>query len=526
MSAPSRVIEDQGEVIAFLADPRNHGGAPVSRVDTHGAVVILAGERALKLKRAVRFPYMDFSTLALRQRACEAEVTLNRRTAPTIYLGAEPIVRTPSGALAIGGAGEAVDWVVVMRRFDESQLFDRRAKRGELDAPLMARLTDAILRFHEGAERRRDHGGTAEFARVIADNDRGLREAGPNCFSPDEVTHLRTASEAALERVGPLLESRRERGLVRHCHGDLHLRNICTIDGRPTLFDAIEFNERFAFIDVLYDLAFLLMDLDHRGLRKFANLVLNRYLSEGSRLNGLGDLSGLATLPLYLSARAAVRAVVGVAMASAQPDAAASQQFLAEVKPYLALALRYATPPAPRLVAIGGLSGTGKSTLARELAPSLDPAPGAVVLRSDVIRKHLAGVAALERLGPEAYSVDMTERVYAAVATCAREALLAGHAVIVDAVHGQPDERCSIEAVAHTCGVPFDGIWLEAPPEVLVSRIAGRHDDASDATAEVLRRQLQYSLGPISWTRIDVGDAVPAVLARIRSKLGLAAVPG
>ncbi|HYB09309.1 MAG TPA: AAA family ATPase [Alphaproteobacteria bacterium] len=521
MRRPSHVVEDQSEAIAFLADPRSHGGASVTRVDTHGAVVILVGERALKLKRAVRFPYMDFSTVELRRRACEAEVRLNLRTAPRLYLGAQPIVRAASGALAVGGVGETVDWVVVMRRFDQSLLFDRLAKRGALDANLMTELTDAILRFHESAERRPDQGNAADFARVIADNDQGLREAG-ECFPPDAVARLRTTSDAALERVRPLLESRRVRGLVRHCHGDLHLRNICSIDGRPVLFDAIEFNERLSCIDVLYDLAFLLMDLDRLGLRKFANLVLNRYFSEGTRFDGLGDLSGLATLPLFLSARAAVRAVVGVAMASAQSDALASRQLLAEVKPYLGLALQYAAPHAPRLVAIGGLSGSGKSTLAREAAPSIDPAPGAIVLRSDVIRKQLIGVAPLERLGPEAYTAEITERVYTTLAVRAREALAAGHAVVTDAVYARPEERRSIEAVASGCGVRFDGLWLEAPSEVLTSRITGRHNDASDATVAVLHRQLQYSLGPMRWGKIDVGGTLPEALELVRSRLGIA----
>jgi aminoglycoside phosphotransferase family enzyme/predicted kinase len=519
MSAPSHVIEDQSEVIAFLADPRTHGGAAVERIDTHGAVVVLAGERAYKLKRAVRFPYMDFSTLALRRRACEAELELNRRTAPELYLAAEPVVRTRAGALAIGGEGETLDWVVVMRRFDQEALLDRRAARGALDQRIMTDLADAILRFHAAAEPRPEQGGAEGIARVVAGNDRGLREAGADVLDPAKTERLRQRSDAALERVGPLLEARRTAGLVRHCHGDLHLRNICLIEGRPTLFDAIEFNDQIACIDVLYDLAFLLMDLDHRGLGGLGNLVFNRYLSEGARRDGLGDLAGLAALPLFLSCRAGVRAQVGAAGAAAQPDQDRAARLIAEARDYLDLALRYLDPPGPRLVAVGGLSGTGKSTLARAIAPLLQPTPGAVLLRSDVIRKHLLGRDPLARLGPEGYTAELTARVYDTMRERARAALAAGHSVVADAVHGRADERAAIAAVARELKAPFDGLWLEAPPGVLEARVAARAVDASDATVEVLRQQLSYEIGAIDWQRIDVSGTPETALARARALL-------
>lgn len=540
MGRPSHIVEDQSEAIAFLADPRNHGGAPIERIDTHGAVVVLAGDRAYKLKRAVRFSYMDFSTLALRKRACEAELALNRRTAPALYLGVEPIVRMPSGALAFGEQGGAdlsspkrsrfsfaqagrpiVDWVVVMRRFDEEALFDRLAARGALDAATMTALADEILRFHAAARPRPEYGGAEGMEWVMGGNDQGLREAGPNVFEAEKVVRLRELANAALERVRPLLDARRASGLVRHCHGDLHLRNICLFEGRPTIFDAIEFNDRIACIDVLYDLAFLLMDLDHRGLPGLGNLVFNRYLSEGGRYNGLGDLKGLAALPLFLSCRAGVRAQVEAAAAAAQPDAAAARAMIEEAGAYLDRALRYLDPPAPRLIAIGGLSGTGKSTLAHALAPLIGAFPGAVLLRSDVIRKHLLGKGALQRLGPEGYTTEMTARVYERMREQARMALAAGRSVIADAVHGKLSEREAIEAVARAAGAGFDGLWLEASTAVLEARVVTRAADASDATVDVLRRQLGYGTGNIAWPRIDASGAGESVLARVRAALAL-----
>lgn len=530
MGAPSHVVEDQSETIAFLADPRSHGGVAVERIDTHGAIVVLAGDRAYKLKRAVRFPYMDFSTVALRRRACEAELTLNRRTAPALYLGIEPIVRTPSGALALGGQGGidrlVVDWVVIMRRFDQGALFDRLAARSALDTTLMTALADEILRFHEAAERRPEHGGAEGVKRVMAGNDQGLREAGPDVFEAEKVVRLRELGNGALERTWPLLEARRASGLVRHCHGDLHLRNICIFEGRPTLFDAIEFNDQIACIDVLYDLAFLLMDLDHRGLPALGNLVFNRYLSEGSRHDGLGDLGGLSTLPLFLSCRAGVRAQVGAATAAAtQPNAAVARRIVEEARAYLDMAICYLHSPKPRLVALGGLSGTGKSTLAHVLAPFIGPPPGAVVLRSDVIRKHLLGRDAFRRLGPEGYTAEATARVYEAMRERARMALLAGHSVVTDAVHGRAEERAALEAVARAAGVGFDGLWLEASPVILEARVATRGVDASDATVEVLHRQLGYGLGNIAWRHIDASGTGESALAQARAALGLDRAP-
>src|SRR5690606_29005512 len=249
--------------------------------------------------------------------------------------------------------------------------------------------------------------------------------------------------------------------------GDLHLRNICLVEGKPTLFDALEFDEALASIDVLYDLAFLLMDLGYRGLDALAAVTFNRYLEATE------DHGGLAALPLFLSARAAIRA--HVTASTAQSAAAAARDKLAAgARRYLDLALRFLDPPRPRLVAVGGLSGTGKSTLARKLAPLVGPFPGAVVLRSDVIRKELAGVDRLPRLGPEGCDPAMTRRVYETLRTRAAAILRAGHAAIADAVYARPEERAALEAAARAAGAPFTGLWLEAPVEALEQRISGR----------------------------------------------------
>ncbi|HYD31420.1 MAG TPA: AAA family ATPase [Azospirillaceae bacterium] len=495
----------QAAVAAFLGDPATHGGREVERVDTHGAMVFLAGDLVLKLKRAVSFPYMDFSTPQKRHRACEAEVRLNRRTAPGLYLGVEPVVRRPDGTLALGGKGEAVDWVVRMRRFDQSRLFDRLAGRDALTPDLMRRLAEAVAAFHAGAEVRRDNGASA-MRWVVEENIAELR-AAPELFAPERVERLARLSAAALDRLSPLMDRRRDEGFVRFCHGDLHLRNIVLVDGRPTLFDCIEFNDALAVIDVLYDLAFLVMDLEALGRRDLASAVFNRYLEETA------DLEGLALLPLFLSARAAVRAKISASAAMAQSEPARGDNLRRDAMAYLERAVELLEPACPRLVAVGGLSGTGKTTLARALAPGIGPVPGAVVLRSDALRKRLMGVGEEERLPEAGYAPAVTKRVYAEIRRRAGVALRAGHGVVADAVHARAEEREAIERVADEAGVPFTGVWLDAGSEILVRRVAARMHDASDATQEVVRRQLAYDLGDVSWLRVDASGDFPLVVA-------------
>ena len=507
----SHVTQDQSAVLALLADPATYGARvdDVQRIDTHGAIVFLAGERAYKVKRAVAYPYMDFSTLEQRRRLCLREREINSRTAPSLYLDVVPVTETAAG-LALSGDGEAVEWVLVMRRFEQDQLLSQLAETGRLTAQTMTALADAVARFHDAAEPRRDIAAGARAMRwVVSENGEEFAER-TDLFDPDTVRRVTEGGLAQLDRHAALLDARAAGGKVRLCHGDLHLRNVVLLDGKPTLFDAIEFNDAIACIDVVYDLAFLLMDLDYRGLRPFANLVLNRYLQRRD------EAEALALLPLFLSARAAVRAKVAAsleAVAGKDGDKAARR---AEALAYFELAERYLDPPPPRLVAVGGLSGTGKTTLARALAPDLGAAPGALHLRSDALRKQLAGVDELERLPPEAYTAEASANVYAALAARARQALAAGRAVVLDAVFARLEERETVEAVAREAGAGFTGLWLEASPAVLKSRVSARHGDASDATAAVVERQLTYDLGVVSWHTIAAGRPV----AKLRDEVG------
>lgn len=504
----------QQAVTAFLGDPATWGGAAVERHETHGAIVFLAGDRACKMKRAVRFPYMDYSTLKRREEACRRELELNRRTAPQLYLSVEPVVRLASGALQLGGAGEAIEWVVMMRRFPQEGLLDVVATRGQMTRELVVDLADEVARFHAGAERvdpAAPWGRSTSVIEMLRENLAALEDA-PDLFPPPEAAALREATRGAFERVAPLLDARRAAGKVRRCHGDLHLGNVCLVDGVPTLFDAIEFNESFAWVDVLYDVAFLLMDLEHRDLRAMSNAFFNRYVVAAD------EIAGLACLPLFLSARAMVRAKVAVSTAQAVP--ARRDVLRAEARAYFDAALRYLAPQTPTLVAVGGLSGTGKSTLAARMAPLLDPAPGAVHLRSDVLRKRQFGVAETDRLPQSAYTADASRRVFETMFEMAEAALSAGHSVVADAVFGDRWQREGLADIAARTGARWRPIWLEAETEMLVSRVAARVGDASDATPAVVRLQAANLTAPENWPHLSSGGGSDGVVAAARQLLG------
>ncbi|MFN3657606.1 MAG: AAA family ATPase [Pseudolabrys sp.] len=504
--------DDQSAVMAFLADPATHGGQPVRRIDTHAAAVFLAGPRALKIKRAVRFPFLDFSTLARRKAACEAELAVNRPYAPAVYRRVVAISREADGRLSLGGAGEPVEWAVEMNRFDENATLDRVPEK--IDTGLADALGRAVAQAHARAPVAQGFGFADVLSEIAAQNEAEL-VAEPALFAPDAVRDLAEKTRDALARLRPLLTARERAELVRRCHGDLHLGNIVLIDGKPTLFDAIEFDERIATGDVFYDLAFLLMDLIERGLAPAATVVLNRYLAETRRDS---DLDALAALPLFMSVRAAIRAKVTAARRRYAADPAEAAQ---SARDYLAWAARLIAPPAPRLIAVGGLSGTGKSLLARALAPQVAPLPGAVWLRSDVERKALFGVAEGERLPPEAYVRDVTARVYATLIEKARRVLAAGHSAIVDAVFAEPAERAAVATAAAGAGAAFDGLFLTADLATRIARVGDRVHDASDADAAVARKQEEYDLGALDWRQVDASGTPAETLHRALAALRL-----
>ncbi len=499
---------DQTDVIAFLTDPETHAvAAPVERMETHISRIFLAGDRVFKLKRAVKLPYADFSTVDLRLAACRKEVELNSKTAPGLYLGVRRITREAGGTLAFDGEGVLVDAVVEMLRFDQSALLDRMADAGALTPGLMTRTARAIARFHRDAPIVHTGDGAANLAGVLDINKAGF--ATSHLFPAEAVERLDAAFRAALSRHAIALNQREAAGKVRRCHGDLHLRNIFLLEDEPCLFDCIEFNDRIATVDVLYDLAFLLMDLWHRGLPDLANLVMNRYLDETD------NEDGFVLLPFLMAIRAAVRAHVTATQVEEGGDP--SGKLSAAARAYLGLAADLLGSRPARLVAIGGLSGSGKSTVAEALASHVGMPPGARIVESDRVRKALHGVPPETRLPEKAYRPEVSERVYREMAWRTELVLAEGGCVVADAVFDRPSDRARIARAAADRHVPFVGIWLDASPDVLWHRVDQRRGGSSDATVDILSRQLQRNVGDVEWHRIDAaGDLatiIPDILA-------------
>ena len=499
----------QERVFAFLTDPANHSG--VQRIDTHAASVFLEGNRALKIKRAVRFPFLDYSTLERRKAACEDEVRINRQFAPQIYRGVLPITQSADGSFSLGGNGTPVEYAIDMTRFDERRTIDHIARAGPLDPGLVDAIADAIAASHLAAPRVGMDSWLQSIPKIINDNTDALRAAA--FFSADGIEELGTASHTAFSRVRPLLEQRGSQGHVRRCHGDLHLANIVVIEEKPVLFDAIEFDEKIASIDVLYDLAFPLMDFLRYGRREAANGLLNHYLS----ITPVEHLDALSALPLLMSIRAAIRAHVLLA----RIDRAVSQRatIIEDARAYFDLAKRLIHPRPPLLIAVGGLSGTGKSVLARSLAPHIMPEPGAVVLRSDALRKQLFGVAETVRLPDSAYRPEASGQVYDILAQRAGHVTAQRHSAIVDAVFAREAERSALLDVARRSHTRFIGLFLVADLKTRQNRVAQRAADASDATAEVARLQEDYNIGTVDWAIIDASGTPEATLRECQARI-------
>ena len=510
------IEQDQHDVFALLEDSKTYRlDGPVIRIDTHGAAVFLAGRDVYKVKRAVRFPFMDFSTLEKRRAACEAEIEVNKENAPDLYLGVLPITRDGE-KLHLDGRGQIVEWAVHLRRFDENATLDRLAAKGPLGGELTDKLARAVVAAHRRAPQRDGFAATRALRGVVTETLEELAAAS-SVFPAKSVAAFGRALVAAFDMAEPLLLRRGAQAQVRRCHGDLHLGNLALIDGAPILFDAIEFDDAIATSDILYDLAFLVMDLCERDLRADANRLLNRYLSFSD--DEPAQIEGLAALPLFLSLRAAIRAKVIAARIGSDARKEVLQK---EALGYFDAAVRFLAPAPPRLIAIGGLSGTGKTTLAAAMAPALGQAPGAVHLRSDVERKRLFAVAETTRLPADAYRREVTATIYGTLHDLAEKALRAGRVVIVDATHHHLDERDAIAAVASRAGVPFLGLWLEAPANVLTRRVTDRRGDASDATADIVAAQVKDPVGAVSWRRLDASQPLQALTT---SALSLAQDP-
>lgn len=475
----------QALVLDALAEGKIEGiPAGATRLDTHLNHIFLLGDYAYKIKRAIRLPFVDFSALDQRRAACQAECDINQRFGCPFYIGVEAISERSDGSFIFAGDGVAVEYAVVMRRFDQSQQFDELARAGRLTIAQIEQTAECIVDLHAKAQRVATAGHAADYRHIVRQLHQteidgatrlGLAAADSSPF--DQLDH-------ELTRLSPLLENRREAGKVRRCHGDLHLRNLCLFEGRPTPFDALEFDDRMATHDVLYDLAFLLMDLQACDMARHANAAMNRYWDYAGE-----DERALQLLPFFMALRAAVRMAVAVEAGK-----------LDEAQLYRSLSQRLLNPGASRCAVIGGLSGSGKSTVAAKVACRLQGPAGARLLRSDVLRKRKLGLR-LEQAAPGAmYAPEQRDALYPDLAASADLALHANASVVVDATFQSAAARASIAKIESSVMRAF---WLDAPLGLRIARVANRAGDASDADASVLAKQEEPAdLGP-EWLRLD-----------------------
>lgn len=522
-------------LIAALHQPARYPGVvgAVSLLETHISWVLLAGEFAYKIKKPVNFGFLDFSTLEARRTFCEAELRLNRRTAPDVYLDVLPIAGTRSAPI-IGGPGEPIEYLLRMHRFPQEAIFDSMVKKGSLRRAHMEQLAARIAAFHLSLHATGNEAsyGTSEQVRADAmQNFAQLRELGVHGESADLLGELAEWTEAEHARLAPAFEFRQHAGFVRECHGDLHLRNIVMIDDKPVPFDCIEFSDTLRWIDVINEVAFLVMDLMEHRKRGLAFVFLNAYLE------ATGDYAGVELLRFYVVYRAMVRAKIA-RMRMAQTGAKDSAEYHAYLElAHEAAGLAKGSAPDGALVLMHGLSGSGKSTLARELAGTFH----ALRLRSDVERKRLHKLAPLSRTGAEddagLYGKEANELTYDRLADLARLLLSEGYPVIVDAAFLDRRERLCFRELSRELKVPFAVVSCTEPDSLLrerVSRRAEQGGDASDAGLRVLELQLSRTIPPgddESWEFLYVDAAALAngapgkLVNLLHDRLGLTADP-
>ena len=470
--------------------------AGLPALETPISVVFRGTETVWKLRKAVATPFLDFTSLAERERAARRELALNAAGAPGMYRDVVAVREGPT----LEGDGKVIYWVVRMARVAEGDFLDRMATEGQITPVLLDQLADAVAAYHARLPPLATDPLPA-FDRLITGNIASARVAE---LPENEIAKWHAGITDLRHRLAPWLRARRDAGFVRRIHGDLHLGNLCLWQGRPTPFDALEFDEALAEFDLGYDLGFLLMDLEtrlgeNRLGRAAANRVLNRYLAR------TGDWGLVAGLPLFLSLRAMVRAHVEAR--SGHPDRAEA---------YLQTALTSLRPSHAIVIGIGGLPGSGKSTIARAIAPQVGTAPGAVIVRSDEIRKRQHTAAPEDKLPPAAYTKAASAKVFAELFDAVRTVASAGHAAIADATFMAREHRDALTYAAN--GHRLVGIWLEAPLPLLEVRIAARVGDASDADLSVLRSAAKSNPTAGDWQAVDASfgpTAIEAVVAAL-----------
>lgn len=509
------INDDQLESMLFLSTlgsdtPTAQANAETtSIITTHCAHIVLTHDRAYKIKRSVEYSYINMLSLQSREKLCKRELQLNKPSLPSIYREVVPVTKSVDGCLSLGNSGEVkgeiVEWVLVMNRFSQHRVLDTMAENGSLSIEIAKQVGNSIARYHKNSAARITRDGYERMNEIVNELADELSNQAPG-FDKALLDVFIKKGKAVVNEHETLLDQRASQGYIKRCHGDLHLRNLVLMGDGPHPFDALEFDERLATIDVLYDLAFVLMDMSHRGLNDQQNTLLNQYLAHCDPV----DLEGLALLPLFLFCRAGIKAMttaqnVGTNQTTQNPEAI----------DYLHLALTYLDPKPTALIAIGGYSGSGKSTIAARIAIMQN----AILLSSDIERKAQLQVAETQPLPDSAYTAKSAQLNYQRLIEKAQIAMSANQTVVVDATFLASEQRRHIETLIETPGKPFIGIWLDVPTEILESRIRKRSSNASDATVEVLRKQLKDPVKDMNWHKINASDSLDATMERIAKLL-------
>ncbi len=468
-------------------------------IETHISWILLTGHYAYKIKKPVNFGFLDFSTLAKRHKVCRQELQLNRRLAPEIYLAIVPISGSPEQP-RLNGDGEAIEYAVKMRQFPQQAQLDRRLAAGTLEPAHIDQLAERIAAFHATAEVATGDsrwGEPATVRRPVEENFAQIRPLLDDASDRRNLDRLERWSQQQLAQLTPLLQRRKQMGFIRNGHGDMHLANIALIEGKIVIFDCIEFNDEFRWIDLISDIAFTTMDLDDRAHAPLAARLIDTYLQR------TGDYEGLALYPFYRVYRALVRAKVAcLRLTQHGLTQQAKRAIERSYRNYITLAQRYASDHRPLLCIAHGVSGSGKTTLTQPLLERF----GMIRIRADVERKRLYGYRAEERSDGSIYSKEANRKTYDRLAHLTTSTLAAGLSVIVDATFLKRAERAHYKAIAQRLGVPFVILHFHAPKALLVQWIEARERagvDASEASVAILERQLRWE-EPLDKNEADV----------------------
>ena len=454
----------------------------IELVQTHASIIFLTGEYAYKIKKEVDFGFLNYSTLAKRKHFLELELSLNNKIASELYLEVLPISDC-GGRLILDNSQQIVEYALKMRQFPQEDLFSNLLDAGKLDSDRFIELGKIVARFHQNAETNdyiSSFGTVAEISAAFEENYQQSQKYIGVVQTREQYEATKAYSDDFFNHKAELLRNRVKQHQIKQCHGDLHLKNICLWRDRILLFDRIEFNESFRFVDTMYDVAFTVMDLEAKGKPEFANAFLNSYLEYTA------DWAGLLVLPLYLSRQAYVRAKVNsLLLDDRQVDADDKQEAKQVASDYYLQAYQYTLNKSGSLILMSGLSGSGKSTVARTIAQN----KGAIQLRSDAVRKHLAGLALDESGTDEIYTDEMTQKTYDRLLELGIMLAEAGHQIILDAKYDRIALRKSVIERAKHKNIPLTIIHCTAPRSILRDRLKKRQHDVSDATADLLTAQ-------------------------------------